>query len=85
MAENILLFQIGGEVRFALQISKLFIGCTALIIIAVIVVITINSITIIIIITINTITIIIIIKLFETDTSTCNLSLVASLLLQLPK
>ena len=42
MAENILLFQIGGEVRFALQISQLFIGCTALIIIAVIVVITIN-------------------------------------------
>ena len=74
MAENILLFQIGGEVRFALQISKLFIGCTALIIIAVIDVITINA-----------ITIIIIIKLFETDTSTCNLSLVASLLLQLPK
>ena len=74
MAENILLFQIGGKVRFALQISQLFIGCTALIIIAVIVVITINS-----------ITIIIIIKLFETDTSTCNLSLVASLLLQLPK
>ena len=57
MAENILLFQIGGEVRFALQISKLFIGCTALIIIAVIDVITINA-----------ITIIIIIKLFETDT-----------------
>ena len=26
MAENILLFQIGGEVRFALQISQLFIG-----------------------------------------------------------
>ena len=74
MAENILLFQIGGEVRFALQTSKLFIGCTALIIIAVIDVITINA-----------ITIIIIIKLFETDTSTCNLSLVASLLLQLPK
>ena len=74
MAENILLFQIGGEVRFALQISQLFIGCTALIIIAVIDVITINA-----------ITIIIIIKLFETDTSTCNLSLVASLLLQLPK
>ena len=74
MAENILLFQIGGEVRFALQISKLFIGCTALIIIAVIDVITINA-----------ITIIIIIKLFETDTSNCNLSLVASLLLQLPK
>ena len=74
MAENILLFQIGGEVRFALQISQLFIGCTALIIIAVIVAIIINS-----------ITIIIIIKLFETDTSTCNLSLVASLLLQLPK
>ena len=57
MAENILLFQIGGEVRFALQTSKLFIGCTALIIIAVIDVITINA-----------ITIIIIIKLFETDT-----------------
>ena len=57
MAENILLFQIGGEVRFALQISQLFIGCTALIIIAVIDVITINA-----------ITIIIIIKLFETDT-----------------
>ena len=79
MAENILLFQIGGEVRFALQISQLFIGCTALIIITVIVVITINA------IIINAITIIIIIKLFETDTSTCNLSLVASLLLQLPK
>ena len=62
MAENILLFQIGGEVRFALQISKLFIGCTALIIITVIVVITINA------IIINAITIIIIIKLFETDT-----------------
>ena len=46
MAENILLFQIGGEVRFALQISQLFIGCTTLIIIAVIVVITINVITI---------------------------------------
>ena len=44
MAENILLFQIGGEVRFALQISQLFIGCTALIIITVIVVITINAI-----------------------------------------
>ena len=57
MAENILLFQNGGEVRFALQTSKLFIGCTALIIIAVIDVITINA-----------ITIIIIIKLFETDT-----------------
>ena len=57
MAENILLFQIGGEVRFALQTSKLFIGCTALIIIAVIDVIVINA-----------ITIIIIIKLFETDT-----------------
>lgn len=81
MAENILLFQIGGEVRFALQISQLFIGCYALIIITVITinVITINA------ITINAITIIIIIKLFETDTSTCNLSLVASLLLQLPK
>ena len=62
MAENILLFQIGGEVRFALQTSKLFIGCTALIIIAVIDVITINA------ITINTVTIIIIIKLFETNT-----------------
>ena len=62
MAENILLFQIGGEVRFALQTSKLFIGCTALIIISAIVVITINA------ITINTVTIIIIIKLFETDT-----------------
>ena len=79
MAENILLFQIGGKVRFALQISQLFIGCTALIIITVIVVITINA------IIINAITIIIIIKLFEKDTSTCNLSLVASLLLQLPK
>ena len=58
MAENILLFQIGGEVRFALQTSKLFIGCTALIII----------IAVIDVITINAITIIIIIKLFETDT-----------------
>ena len=67
MAENILLFQIGGEVRFALQISQLFIGCTTLIIITVIVVITINAITINAI-TINAITTIIIIKLFETNT-----------------
>ena len=57
MAENILLFQIGGEVRFALQISQLFIGCTALIIITVIVVITINA------IIINAITIIFVISM----------------------